>query len=101
MYRPWKPSVTSWKTDAGRVYSVGFAKPRVPLCVDCARVQMPSHAGELALVPPTGSCLPLTITAYPEAGSASRLTSGVPRLTPRNWPPAFACHAGMGSEVGG
>src|SRR3954451_4880530 len=59
---------------------------------------MPCHAGALALVPPMTSSVPSTITRYPVSGSASSATSGTPRSTPANEPPAFCCHEGTSSK---
>src|SRR5689334_24802928 len=77
---------------------VGAAKPSAPPCADWARVQMPADAGELALVPPIVSRLPPTMTSYPVFGSASRLMSGTPRMTPRLLPPTPDCHDVSGSN---
>ena len=44
----------------------------------------PAHSGATALVPPTTILLPSTLTWYPELGSASPATSGIPR--PRKFP---------------
>src|SRR3954469_5814142 len=59
---------------------------------------MPCQAGALALVPPMTSSVPSTITRSPVSGSASSATSGTPRSTPTNEPPAFACHDGTSSK---
>src|SRR3954469_19371328 len=59
---------------------------------------MPCQAGALALVPPMTSSVPSTITRSPVSGSASSATSGTPRSTPTNEPPAFCCHDGTSSK---
>src|ERR1700749_2246938 len=89
----------SWNAVDGSVeYSTGPAKPR-PALAPLTRAQMPCHDGALALVPPMVSTVPPTTTSYPLSGSASRLTSGTPRVggavTPSTL--ALACKAAAGS----
>src|SRR5580698_4324527 len=63
------------------------------------RAQVPTNSGEARLVPPTCSEAPSTVISAPEFGSASKATSGTPRVVwPAFWPMPD-CHVGMGSKV--
>src|SRR3954454_17339866 len=59
---------------------------------------MPCHAGALALVTPMISSVPSTTARQPDTRSPSTATSGTPRSTPTNEPPAFCCHDGTSSK---